>query len=176
MPLLRLGVVFMALSSVARVTSFAQTSREDSVRRFLQNYAGKNNFQDDKETQYSYAFVDLNGDGKKEAIVYLDGRPWCGSGGCTTLILARDGRSWKIVTKLTITQPPIRVLTRTSNGWHGIGLWVRGGIQESYEAELRFNGKTYPTNPSVPPARPLVGEAAGQVVIPSSDDGTPFYR
>src|SRR5437763_13772221 len=94
---------------------------------------------------------------------------WCGIGGCKTLILARDGTSWRVVATITITMLPIGVLQTTSNGWHSMGVWVQGGgIQSGYEAELRFDGKTYPRNPSTPPARRLVGNAEGEVVIPSS--------
>jgi hypothetical protein len=76
----------------------------------------------------------------------------------------------------TITQPPIRVLTKASNGWRNIGVWVRGGgIQPGYEAELRFDGKTYPTNPSTPPVRRSPVKVAGQVVIPSSPAWKALY-
>jgi hypothetical protein len=41
-----------------------------------------------------------------------------------------------------------------------------GGIQPGYEAKLSFNGKTYPKNPSVPPAQRLTQQAVGKVVVP----------
>jgi hypothetical protein len=45
-------------------------------------------------------------------------------------------------------------------------VWVQGGgIQPGYEAELRFDGNAYPSNPSVIPARPLVNRPHGQIVI-----------
>jgi hypothetical protein len=137
-------------------------SQDDlSVRSFLQS------FDTDPRDRFVVAFADLNGDGKPEAIVHLTSNHWCGSGGCTTLILVRNGDSWKVLTRITITQSPIRVLTTESNGWRSIAVWVQGGgIQPGYEAELRFDGKTYPTNPSVAPARHIVGKAEGKVVIP----------
>ncbi|MEO8050055.1 MAG: hypothetical protein ABI833_06525 [Acidobacteriota bacterium] len=131
---------------------------------------------DNKTTRYFAAFLDLNSDGKKEAIVYLLGRGWCGSGGCNTIILTRDGASWKVLDEVTITRPPIRVLSKTSHGWHSISVVVvGGGIQPGYEAELSFDGKTYPHSPSVPPARPLIGKVAGQVVIASMEGGILLY-
>ena len=143
---------------------------ETSLKRFLQTY------DDDKETRYIAAFRDLNDDGRPEAIVYLISNEWCGSGGCTALILTQNGNSWRIVTKTTITRPPIRVLANISNGWHTIGVWVEGGgILPGYEAELRFNGKKYPSNPSVPPARPLKKGVEGEVVIPSMDNAVFLY-
>ena len=146
------------------------SAQQESLKRVLQS------LDDSKSTRYIAAFRDINDDGTPEAIVHLIGRKWCGSGGCNTLILARDGTSWRIVATITITRPPIRVLRDTSNGWHSIGVWVQGGgIQPGYEAELHFDGKTYPRNPSVPPARRL-GKPAGEVVIPSAQDGTPLYE
>ena len=81
----------------------------------------------DKAARYFDALVDLDGDGKKEAIVYLVGRTWCGSGGCPTLVLVRNGVGWKLLQYITITRPPIRVLSSTSHGWHDLSVWVQGG-------------------------------------------------
>jgi hypothetical protein len=152
------------------------STAEDSLKMFLQTYLRTPPSNGDKTTQYFSAFVDLNGDGTQEAIVYLTGQSWCGSGGCTTVILARNRSSWRVLTHMTITRPPIRVLSKASNGWRNISVWVQGGgIQPSYEAELRFDGKTYPSNPSVPPARRSAGKAIGEVVIRSSQSGTRLY-
>jgi len=148
------------------------SSVELSLKKFLQNYDDG----DDKTTRYLSAFVDLDGDGKNEAIVYLMGDTSCGSGGCNTLVLAREGAAWKVVNNITITRPPIRVLSSTSHGWRDISVWVRGGgILPGYEARLSYNGKSYPGNPSVPPASPLRGKVEGIIVIPSIEGGTPLY-
>jgi hypothetical protein len=145
-------------------------SAEESLRLFLQT-------QDDNQTtRYLSAFCDLNGDGTPEAIVYLVSNERCGSGGCNTLILTRKGNSWRILANITITRPPIRVMSNTSNGWHSIGVWVQGGgIQPGYEAELCFDGNSYSSNPSVPPARRSKGKSVGQVIIPSIQGATPLY-
>ncbi len=140
---------------------------EGSLKRYLQD------FDHGGRTRYVAAFYDLNGDEKSEAIVYLVSNRWCGSGGCNTLILARSGGSWRIVRNETITRPPIRVLKRTSKGWHDIGVWVQGGgVQPGYEADLRFDGKTYRPSPS---AGPGAARAAGEVVIPSAEDAKPLH-
>jgi hypothetical protein len=121
------------------------------------------------------AFVDLNNDGIQEAIVYVLG-DWCGSGGCTTFILERQDASYRVVSKITITQLPIRVLVNRSHGWRSIGVGVQGGgIQPGYEAELRFDGKSYPTNPSVAPAQRMGPDRSGDVVISSRSEKKPLY-
>ncbi len=77
---------------------------------------------------------------------------------------------------MTITRPPIRVLNSKSNGWHDLSAWVGGGgITHPYEAKLPFNGESYPSNPSVPPAAKIGAKVAGQVVIPANAKGKPLY-
>jgi hypothetical protein len=165
-----------AQNQTPRPPAVPSSTAQRTLKTFLQNYVRAQALEEDKTTRYLAAFFDLNGDGIKEAIVHITGRDWCGTGGCHTLILARDGSSWRVVTDITITRPPIRVLSHTSNGWRSISVWVQGGgIQPGYEAELRFDGKTYPGNPSMAPARPLEGKVAGVVVVPSSKVGTPLY-
>ena len=148
----------------------ASNADEESIRKLFQSR------DNDKSTRYLAVFRDLNGDGAPEAIVYLIGPQWCGSGGCHLFILQKSGGNWKTVTSMTITNPPIRVLDSKLNGWHSLGVRVQGGgIQPGYEAELRFNGKSYPKNPSVPPARRAGKNLAGEVVIKDSDNPKPLW-
>ena len=57
-----------------------------------------------------------------------------------------------------------------------LAVWIDGGgIQPGYEADIPFNGKTYPTYPSVPPARRLAKEAVGQIVVPRDMEAVPLY-
>ncbi len=142
---------------------------EQSLDQFLRGW------DDDRQTQHIAAFVDLNGDGVPEAIVYVSGQKWCGSGGCAALILSQAEGSWSIMTQLSVTRLPIRVLKNSSHGWRDLGVWVAGGgIVPGYEAGLAFDGKKYPGNPTVPPARRLTAGTPGEVVIggpkkPSND-------
>jgi len=76
----------------------------------------------------------------------------------------------------TVVQQPIRVLDTKSSGWHDLGVWVQGGgIQPGYEARLLFNGKEYPSNPTVPPAQPLAKKVSGKIVVSRSATGEPLY-
>lgn len=169
-------LVVICLAKPQQYQAGSSSMPEDSIRKFLQTYVKKRGYDNDKTTRYTYAVVDLNGDGKNEAIVHLVGLPWCGSGGCPTLVLERTAASYRLITRIFITRLPIRVLTSSSHGWRNLAVWKEGGSPEpGYEAELRFDGKTYPINPSVPPARPLRGKVAGEVVIPKSAKEEPLY-
>lgn len=145
------------------------TRQEESLRKFLRDYLGAPDpsLESQGPTLYSAAFVDLRDDGALEVIVYLTGRGWCGSGGCTTLVLAPKDSSYRLITEITITRPPIRALISKSHGWHDITVVVQGGgIIEPYEAKLSFDGETYPANPTVPPARELTEKVPGKIVVP----------
>jgi hypothetical protein len=133
----------------------------ESVNRFLHGISKFRN------ARTVVALRDLDGDGKPEALVYLTGSEWCGSGGCRLLVLAPRVTSWKIVTEISITRPPIRVMTTKTKGWSDLSVWTEGGgIQPGYESELSFDGKTYPNNPTVSPARRAPTGAAGEIAIP----------
>jgi len=120
----------------------------------------------DSESRYFDALVDLNGDGTNELIVHVVGRWVCGTGGCNTYIFTRDDKGPRLVTDVTLTRPPIRVLKETTNGWRSLAVQVSGGGIRPFEAELQFDGNTYEGNPSVAPARPGDGSKPGQIVIP----------
>lgn len=147
------------------------SAREKSLREFLQKLIRTKNFPGQDDTRYAKAFVDLNSDGKEEAIVIMVGRWMCGSGGCTSLILTPQETSWRVVSTLLGTDTPIRVLTTRSNGWHNISFSARNPGEPAYEAELQFDGNTYPVSPQTPVSK----NAPGKVLIPSLDVAIPLF-
>lgn len=170
----QVAVLPFVLMVVLQHCAFAQgapvstSSREAEVRSFLMAYVTSDGTKP-RETRYSEAFIDLNGDGIEEAVVYLAGPDWCGSSGCVTLVLTPAGRSYQLVGKILATRPPIRVLRRSDHGWRALTAWVAGGgILTEYEAELRFDGKRYPISAAPPTSPRLSGKPDGAVVIPAS--------
>jgi hypothetical protein len=172
---LLVGASVPALGQEQHRSGSMPSKTDYSLREALQSYL-RSPLGDDKTTRYSVGYVDLNGDGEPEAIVYVTGETWCGSGGCPTLILARVGTSYRVITRIYITRPPIRVLNVRSHGWRIISVLVAGGgIQTAYEAELSFNGKSYPINPSTVATKRSPGQLEGRVVIGSAEDGKLLY-
>ena len=114
---------------------------------------------------YKRADVDLNGDGRPEVFVYVTDQSYCGSGGCTLVVLSPQGRSYRVVLRSTVTQHPIRLLAASTRGWRDIGVTVAGGgTKRPYIVRLRFNGRRYQNNPTVSPAVPL-NRPSGKVLI-----------
>lgn len=174
---LSLAVTLVVYSAFGRDTGGRTDRQEQNLRKFLQHYV-KDRSYDYRATKYFAVFARLTGTSMPQAIVYFTDQDSCGSGGCTMLILTPEDTSYKIVTSISIARLPIRVLVTESHGWHDIGVWVQGGgIQPGYEARLSFNGKSYPSNPTVPPARPVSKTVVGRIVIPLAafDQAKPLY-
>src|SRR4051812_14257512 len=87
----------------------SMTPKESAkLRNFLRDYL-HDSYESGHTTRYFASFVDLTGGGGRQAIVYLTDQQSCGSGGCTTLVLAPAGSSYKVITSVTIGWAPIRV-------------------------------------------------------------------
>ena len=126
---------------------------------------------DHRLTRYSVGLTDLNDDGRVEALVYAmdasgGGRAdFCGSGGCDLYVLSLGRKSYRVVTAISVSRPPIGVLPTKTHGWHDVAVDIAGGgIIPGYQARLRFNGRTYPENPTVAPATRLTGPAERVVI------------
>jgi len=107
-------------------------------------------------TTYKSAVADLNGDGSSEVFVYSTERDECGSGGCNLYVLSPHSGTFRVMMESSVTQLPVRLLATKTHGWRDIGVMVvGGGILTPYMARMRFNGRRYPSNPTVPPAIPM---------------------
>ena len=73
----------------------------------------------------------------------LTGSYFCGTGGCTILLLNSDGG---LITTFTVTDYPIIVSNTITKNWKDLILYSNGKNHL-----MKFNGKTYPSNPSVQP-------------------------
>jgi len=156
--------------------SAAVRQTAEPLKAFLRSYLslwGK--VSPDKTTQITAVTVKTNS-GKPEDIVYVSGQDWCGSGGCTLLILEPSEATFKILGKVTIVQLPVRLLASSRN-WHpDIGVTVQGGgVRVGYEAVLSFNGENYPRNPSLPPARKAAA-VQGKVIIANNEGSIFLYN
>ncbi|MFO1349833.1 MAG: hypothetical protein U1F68_03790 [Gammaproteobacteria bacterium] len=125
---------------------------------------------DSGDVRYFAKAVDLDGDGKPEIVVHIAGPLVCGSGGCDTLVFTPDGTGLRLVANITLTHPPILAALTRTHGWRDLIVAVGGGgIQPGYEARLRYDGLTYPENPTDDSVQPIKGHARGEVLIESFD-------
>jgi hypothetical protein len=176
MSLITLSVLWLAFGvatdACADATSDSAKAEIPLETKFVKDYLVANFHDIGKSTHLRLVSVRTKSAAKKEFIAYISGDDWCGSGGCLLLIFEPNSSSFNIIGRTTIVWPPIRMLSTTTNGHPDIGVWVQGGgTRPGYEARLRFNGKSYPGNPSLPPALHTNGKSSGRVVITTSDQG-----
>ena len=126
--------------------------------------------------QYYYNHIDLNDDQQPETFVYLVGSPVCGSGGCSGALFTKQNGEYKLVTSFSLVRSPVIIQDEKTNGWKNMIMYVSGGgIKGGYKL-LRFDGKTYPSNPSVQPDV-QAGKISGVGIINddiSKKEGIPF--
>lgn len=95
---------------------------------------------DSLSRKYKYVQVDINEDSNKEILVGLTGPYFCGSGGCTFLLLNYHG---DIITQFSVVRMPVYLDTEKSNGWNNL-IVFSGGENRL----VKFDGNSYPSNPS----------------------------
>lgn len=181
-----LGVVGVALSVVAMATAAASAPAQPKLSHdervtALQRYLEKQpdvgaTIEERRGAMFMAGFVDLDGDGVDEALVYGGEGGWCGTGGCGIGIFVQQGRGYRLKSSTSIGHLPVGVLSSRHHGWRDItSFQAGGGIRPGYMAVLPFNGSRYPLNPTVPPARPLRGHPPTEVVIADNDYSYPVF-
>lgn len=156
------------LLSVVLVLSLAQAAAADpdqALAAALQAYAART--KDDVKTYEprQTAFVDLNGDDIKDALVLLQGPYWCGTGGCTLLVFKGGKDSFNFVSRSTLVRGPLLVSDHQTKGWRDLVLEVSGGGLAPKKVVLRFNGHKYPLKSSAQKALPKDAKEPGETVF-----------
>lgn len=74
-------------------------------------------------------------------------------------------RSYRLVSRHTLINNPIVVSHTKTNGWRDLVVYVAGGGARPGYHFLKFNGSTYPRNPSTAPNVPPNTIVSGNAVI-----------
>ncbi|MGJ5640805.1 hypothetical protein [Formosa sp. S-31] len=85
--------------------------------------------------------TDLNGDGQNEILINFMTSYFCGSGGCTMVLLDHN---FNEITNFSVMRTPVYAETTTKNEWRILLTRSQGELKA-----LVFNNGTYPSNPSV---------------------------
>lgn len=142
--------------AVQKVKAYLQKDLRDDLEKGLV---------DSSSRSFRLAEYDLNNDGKKEIFVALQGMYFCGSGGCTFLLLQNDGT---LITRFTVTEYPIMISDKETKDWKNLMLESRAKLHE-----MKYNGKAYPSNPSVQPL--YAGDNSGLKQLFTTDANETMY-
>ncbi len=89
--------------------------------------------------------VDLNGDGRGEALVYFEGADWCISTGCRLVVFAKTVNGFRKMSSIKRVHKPVRISPKSTNGWRDLIVHTGDlGIGKRVVA-LKFSGN-YPPN------------------------------
>lgn len=122
---------------------------DEAVAAKIRNYLIQDYLKDDlnamKESDRKFQFqtVDLNNDGNQELFINFIGSYFCGSGGCTLLLL---DHKWGIITQFTVTSTPIMIEPHEGKGWAMLMV-----MDDGVWKELNYKNGKYPGNPSLLP-------------------------
>lgn len=100
---------------------------------------------------YDFAGVDLNGDGKSEAIVMFSGPDWCQKTGCSLVVFQEEQVGYRPVSHITSARPPVLIGPEASFGWRDLMANTGGGAAAVRTVRLGFSGKGYPANALLQP-------------------------
>ncbi|ARI75694.1 tetratricopeptide repeat protein [Halobacillus mangrovi] len=135
------GIDFTALTYVCSETE-RDVRLEEALKKEFQLPPGE-------KIRYFYNKIDLNNDGNPEVFVYLVGSYVCGTGGCSGAIFNQKNGEYQLLSRFSLVRNPVIISSTKTNGYRDIILYVAGGGIESFFARLKFDGKSYPMNPSV---------------------------
>jgi hypothetical protein len=162
---MRMRAIVMAAMVIVIGASAPAKPRSDRLRAFLQQYVGS--VDTDKSTNYAARRIDLRGDGSGQVLVYLSDGGWCGTAGCTMLVLDGQGESFQVITRIPAVRLPISVLPSKSHGWRDILVMERtSAVEPLSTVVLSFDGKKYPED--INRAYSAKGKQRGKVAISNS--------
>lgn len=116
----------------------------DLVRLKLQNKYKSDldkNLIDSLSRKFIFFEYDLNGDSQNEIFVGLTGPYFCGSGGCSIMLMDNKGNE---ITNFTVSDFPVVIDNNQSKDWKDLFI-LSGGKYHT----MKFDGKKYPSNPTL---------------------------
>ena len=119
-------------------------------------------------SSYDIRRIDLDADGRRDALVLLKSPYgyWCGAHGCAMLVLKASNDSFTLVNAIQPIREPLYIGQAQTNGWKDLIVRVSGRWDKAKDVAMKFDGSTYPSNPSnLPPT----------IRMASSDDIRFFY-
>lgn len=138
---------YVSLEATALGPNYAkvlsESTKNKSLNQAIIQYMGMT-AEEATGTKINYNYVDLDGDGKKEAIAVLRGMYTSGTGGDTMIILS-DDNGWKADQRLTLARSPIIVTDKIINGKKALITKRTGGGAKNAWVLLAYENGQYQT-------------------------------
>ncbi|MGB3510536.1 MAG: hypothetical protein WBA93_15130 [Microcoleaceae cyanobacterium] len=122
---------------------------EKSLTEALNSYLQELGVNLETGQTYKTEYIDLNNDGIKDALVLINIPDWCGTGGCSLFVFQGGKEKFQFVSQSSLINQPFTVNETQTNGWRDLVVEVSGGGAKPQTVALKFDGKVYPSNPSL---------------------------
>jgi len=93
-----------------------------------------------------------------------------GTGGCSSAIFKQENGEYRLLSRFSLVNNPIIISNKKTKGYKDIIMYVSGGGIESFFAQIKYDGTTYPSNPSIEPKINVGTKLEGIAII--ADDIT----
>ncbi|MGB8602613.1 MAG: hypothetical protein WCD42_10510 [Rhizomicrobium sp.] len=159
------GAILLVTSAQAQDVSVVKPADNPALQAFLKQYFSSRHPARISTPSGVVRAVYLHPGDKPEIIIYITEQSFCGTSGCSMLVLEPQGDSYRMVSRHTIIQTPVMVLPSVTNGWHDLTVFVSGGGVVPGTALLKFNGTKYPGVSSIPEKKLLKKAPTGREII-----------
>jgi hypothetical protein len=149
------------LSSIEYICS--ETQRDIKLEKALIREFLLDKYQD--RARYYYNKIDIDDDGKPEIFAYLVGSSFCGTGGCSAAIFKEKKNNYYLLARFSIVKNPVIISDSKTKGYKDIIMNVYGGGIVPFFARLKYDGTTYPSNPSIQPKVEPGTKLAGVAIV-----------
>lgn len=147
--------------------------QEAELRQAIERYRISKNR---GEANVDTAGVDLNGDGKPEALVLFAGKDWCLQTGCSLVVFQLEANGYRPVSHVTRVRPPIMVGPDSNFGWSDLLVQTGGGPAPVRTVRLGFTGNGYPGNALLQPEPLIETVSRAQGVLAESTGFSAYSR
>jgi putative lipoprotein len=135
--------------------------QKSELNQALQAYFAKTGDDPKNANPHQTTQIDLNSDGRQDALVLLQNPYWCGTGGCTMLVFKGTKSGFEFVSRSSLIRSPVLVSETKTHGWRDLLVEVSGGGATPKKVALKYTGSKYPLNPSTQPPLPKDQQVKG---------------
>lgn len=121
----------------------------------------------EEDRKFQLQEIDLNNDGKKEIFVNFMTPYFCGTGGCSILLL---NDKIEPITKFTVTRTPIYVEKVAENEWRALLTQSEGKWRK-----LIYKDNSYPINPSMVETSKDAASEDAEILFEKDDENIKTY-
>ncbi len=147
-----LNLILCSVITLYAAAAVMGADSPDSLNQALLAYFAKTDTDSKYISPHQTAQVDLNGDGRQDALVLLQNPIYfCGTGGCTMLVFKATKSGFKFVSRSSLIRGPVLVSETKTHGWRDLIVEVSGGGMPPKMVALKYTGSKYPLNPSTLP-------------------------